>query len=352
MSKIRVLIVDDSVVLRRILANNLAADPAIDVVGYASNGRLALARISQLNPDLVTLDVEMPEMDGIQTLCEIRKTHPKLPVIMVSAVNPRDAATTLDALALGANDYVTKPANVSRELAEKILRDELIPKVKALCAEALPAGLEPPRPGPRLFAARERVELLAIGASTGGPNALAEVLSLLPAKFPVPLVIVQHMPPLFTKLLAERLSAKCRFPVHEAGAGDALQPGEAWLAPGDFHLALQREGESVRTVLHQGPPQNACRPSVDVLFESAAEAYGAGTLAVVMTGMGSDGLRGCRRVSEAGGQILAQDEATSVVWGMPGVVAREGLADKILPLQAIAEEIIGRVWRGRALLSL
>lgn len=350
MPKIRVLVVDDSVVMRRILAKNLAADAEIEVAGFASNGRLALEKIPHVNPDAVTLNIEMPEMDGLQTLREIRKTYPKLPVIIVSAINPRDAGTTLDALALGASDYVVKPMNGNRESAEKILRDELIPKIKALCVGR--ETLKPPVPTRGPPAAHERIEIVAIGISTGGPNALTEVLSQLPTNFPVPILIVQHMPPLFTKLLAERLSTKCRFPVREAASEEVLAPGRAWLAPGDRHMELTHVTEEIRIILHQEPPQNACRPSVDVLLRSVTEIYGAGVLAVIMTGMGQDGLRGCRQVREAGGQIIVQDEATSVVWGMPGAVAREGLEDKILPLQAIAGEIMERVQRGRTTLSL
>ncbi len=340
MRKIRVLIVDDSVVVRRILINNLSLDPELEVVGFASNGRLALSKISQVNPDLVTLDLMMPEMDGVETLAEIRKTYPMLPVIMVSAINLLDAAHTLDALALGANDYVTKPFNVDRATAERLLREELIPKIKALCSIRPSSGpvLETPlfKPtstmgssGARRPLDEECLEAVVIGASTGGPNALAEVLPQLSAEIPVPILIVQHMPPLFTKLLAERLSSKCHFPVHEATNGEPVSPGQAWLAP-----------------------ENACRPSVDVLFRSAAEIYGAKVLAVVMTGMGVDGLRGCHAIREAGGQILVQDEATSVVWGMSGAVARAGLADKILPLDVIAKEIMMRIRKNRAITHL
>lgn len=351
MPKIKVLVVDDSVVMRRILAKNLAMDPTIDVVGYASNGRLALAKISQLNPDLVTLDIEMPEMDGLMALSEIRKSHPKLPVIMVSAIDPRAVATTLDALTIGANDYVLKPTHAPHEDAEKRLRDELIPKIKSLCgyepkvdiglARKVSAEAHPKS----LF--RDQIDILAIGVSTGGPNALTEVLTQFPSTIPVPIVIVQHMPPVFTRLLAERLMSKSRIPVYEANSGAVLKPGTAWLAPGDFHMEVKRLGQDVRIELHQRPPENACRPSVDVLFRSVASVYGAHSLAVIMTGMGHDGLHGCLHIQEAGGQIIAQDEATSVVWGMPGAVAREGLADKILPLQSIAGEIVERVQRSR-----
>jgi two-component system chemotaxis response regulator CheB len=187
------------------------------------------------------------------------------------------------------------------------------------------------------------VEIVAIGASTGGPNALGDLFGRLRADFPVPIVIVQHMPPMFTRLLAERLSAEHAVRVHEASSGNVLEPGNAWIAPGDHHMIVVRNGLQVRILLHQDPPENSCRPAVDVLFRSVAKTFGGNTLAVILTGMGQDGLRGCEAVHEAGGQILAQDEASSVVWGMPGFVARAGLADRVLPLSLIGDEILRRV---------
>jgi two-component system chemotaxis response regulator CheB len=185
--------------------------------------------------------------------------------------------------------------------------------------------------------------VLAIGASTGGPNALAEVFSRLPADLPVPIVLVQHMPPMFTRLLAERLSAQFPIRFHEAGSGSVVEPGHAWVAPGDHHMTVVRDGLHVRLLLHQDPPENSCRPAVDVLLRSVARTFGPESLTVILTGMGQDGLRGCEAVRAAGGQILVQDEATSVVWGMPGFVARAGLADRVLPLPQIADEILRRV---------
>ena len=366
MRKIRVLIVDDAVVVRKMVSDVLAADPVLEVVGTAANGRIGLAKIPQVNPDLVTLDVEMPEMDGLQTLAELRKTYPRLPVVMFSTLTARGAEATLDALSLGANDYVAKPANVgSVAVGMQRIREDLIPKIKALCP-GIVSGLRPPasssRPvqpesRPQLqskplleqtpHAPGRRVDVVAIGVSTGGPNALAELLPSLPADFPVPIVIVQHMPPLFTKLLAERLAAKSAIQVHEGFAGALLQPACAWVAPGDFHMTIARDAAAVRLQMHKGPPENSCRPAVDVLFRSVAKVYGANTLAVVLTGMGQDGLRGCEEIREVGGQILAQDEESSVVWGMPGFVAQAGLADKILPLVQIAPEIARRVRESR-----
>ena len=353
MPKIRVLIVDDAVVVRRIVTDVLSGDPDLEIAGTAPTGRIALAKIPQVNPDIIILDVEMPEMDGLATLSAIRKSYPALPVVMFSTVTQRGAAATLDALALGASDYVAKPANVgSVTIAMQRIREELIPKIKALCARSTGISLPtvdrrpsqaPPRPrtGPAPLS-RAKVEVVVIGVSTGGPNALASLLPLFPADFPVPVLIVQHMPPIFTRLLAERLDAKAAIRVVEAAAGDILRPGGAWIAPGDFHMAVAREGKAVRIRTHQEPPENSCRPAVDVLFRSVAAVYGGASLAVVLTGMGRDGLRGCEYLGEVGGQIIVQDESSSVVWGMPGAVANAGMADRIVPLDQLGSEIIGR----------
>jgi two-component system chemotaxis response regulator CheB len=352
--KIRILVVDDAVVFRRLVSDELARDPALEVVGTAANGRIALARMSQVTPDLVILDVEMPELDGLATLAELRRTHPRLPVIMFSALTERGAEATLDALALGATDYFTKPTSAGGPQASlEVIREQLIPKIKALCLSRhedketrRPGGKEtPPASSPCLPVSSSPClpQVVAIGASTGGPNALAEVFTRLPADFPVPLVIVQHMPPMFTRLLAERLTAQYALRVQEGCSGGVLQPGQAWIAPGDYHMSVVRNGTQVRLRLHQDPPENSCRPAVDVLLRSVARAFGPRALAVILTGMGQDGLRGCEAVREAGGQVLAQDEASSIVWGMPGYVARAGLADRVLPLSLIADEILRRV---------
>lgn len=357
MPKIRILIVDDSVVIRRMLMDALASDPSFEIAGTAANGRIALSKIPQCNPDIVTLDVEMPEMDGIACLRELRKAYPKLPVIMFSTLTERGAEATLDALALGANDYVTKPANVGGlDTALKRVRDELIPKIKALCMPAAhaPAAISRPPAGLNLTAAPShrspvRLDVLAIGISTGGPNALSELVPQLPSDFPVPAVIVQHMPPLFTRFLAERLATRSKLRVVEGSAGLELTPGQVVIAPGDYHMVVERVGLKVFIRTHQQPQENSCRPSVDVLFRAVASVYGAHALGVIMTGMGQDGLRGCGNIRDAGGQILAQDEATSVVWGMPGFVAQAGLTDKVLPLGELAPEIVRRINQFRGL---
>jgi two-component system chemotaxis response regulator CheB len=361
MRRIRVLIADDAVVVRRMLGDILAGDAALEVAGAAANGRIALAKIPQVNPDVVILDVEMPEMDGLETLKALRRTHPFLPVIMFSTLTQRGAAATFDALSLGANDYVTKPANVgSAHRAIEQIRGELIPKIKMFGAKAarleFPAALRPSPvaiPVAQHLAAPFRhagkVEVVAIGVSTGGPNALTELIPAFSSDFPVPIVIVQHMPAIFTKLLAERLGARANIRVEEGAPGQAVQAGHAFIAPGNYHMVVQRHDGTVRIETNQDSAENSCRPAVDVLFRSVAETYGAGALGVVMTGMGQDGLRGSQRIREAGGQVFVQDEATSVVWGMPGFVAKAGLADKVLPLHELGSEIVRRVRAAQAL---
>jgi two-component system chemotaxis response regulator CheB len=356
MPKLRVLIVDDAVVVRRILTDALSAEPDLEVFG-AANGRIALAKIPQVNPDIVTLDMEMPEMDGLTTLRELRKLYPKLPVIMFSTLTERGAAATLDALAAGANDYVTKPANVgSVAAAFSRIKADLIPRIKALCGVREP---EPIAPAPVKAAGSatplrvasgvgvQPIDIVAIGVSTGGPNALSVMLPMLPKDLPVPVVIVQHMPPLFTKLLAERLAVQCQLGVREGAPGMIVNAGEITIAPGGSHMVVQRLGNNVVVGTNMLPPQNSCRPAVDVLFRSVAYVYGGRTLGVILTGMGNDGLRGCEMLREAGGQVIVQDEASSVVWGMPGFVARAGLARKILPLDQVAGEIVRCVNQGR-----
>ncbi|MEO5798035.1 MAG: chemotaxis response regulator protein-glutamate methylesterase [Gemmatimonadales bacterium] len=362
MSRIRVLVVDDAVVVRRLVSDALASDPEIEVVGTAANGRIALAKLDQINPDVVTLDIEMPELDGLGTLRELRKLRPHLPVIMCSTLTERGGSATLDALALGANDYVTKPhgySNADEALAR--LRDQLVPKVKALglraqqrSAAAPTVGVASrrvampvPRPPLAPAAPGGRLDVLTIGVSTGGPNALAALIPMLPADLPVPVLIVQHMPPLFTRLLADRLNGTSKLQVREAVAGAVVEPGTVWIAPGDQHMEVVREKTRVVIRLHDGPPENSCRPAVDVLFRSVAQVYGAGTLGVILTGMGRDGVRGAEAIREFGGRVLAQDEASSVVWGMPGYVANAGLAEAVLPLSEMAQGILRRLAAGR-----
>jgi two-component system chemotaxis response regulator CheB len=374
MDVISVLVVDDSVVVRRLIVDALTGMPEIEVVGTASNGRLAQQKIDQLRPDVVTMDIEMPEMNGIEAVQELRKRDKRLPVIMFSTLSSAGASATLDALAAGATDYVTKPANVG-SVKESIaaVREQLVPKIHALGRKRPPAApvrrapagaapratapLAPPAtPRPAAAPARPasppptalatgggRVDVLAIGSSTGGPDALAQVFLALPTALAVPVVVTQHMPPVFTKMFADRLNRSTPLTVVEAEDGIPLRPGTVYVAPGEKHLVLRRRGTEVVTELSAAPPENSCRPAVDVMFRSVRAVYGGTALAVVLTGMGYDGREGARDLKAAGATVVAQDEATSVVWGMPGAVAQAGLADAVLPLDQIAPAVLSRI---------
>jgi two-component system, chemotaxis family, protein-glutamate methylesterase/glutaminase len=350
MRKIRVLVVDDAVVIRKILSDAISADPDLEVAGTAPNGKVAIQKIPQINPDVITLDIEMPEMDGLETLKHIRKDYPKLPIIMFSTLTGKGATATLDALANGASDYVTKPANVgSVTTSKETVQQDLIRKIKCLGGSStaniarLPTMPSVPRARSPVSSITHPVRAVAIGVSTGGPNALAALIPRIPKNFPVPILIVQHMPAMFTKFLADRLAAQSGHRVVEATEGEEVLPGSIYIAPGDFHMDTVRKAGKTVIALHQGPQENSCRPAVDVLFRSAAQVYGKNLLGVVLTGMGSDGLRGCQNIKDAGGQVIVQDKASSVVWGMPGYVAEAGLADAVLPLDNIAQEIWQRV---------
>jgi two-component system chemotaxis response regulator CheB len=354
--RIRVMVVDDSVVIRRLITVALDQDPEVEVVGVAANGSIALQRIPQYNPDVLTLDIEMPEMDGLETLRRLRREYPQLRVIMFSTLTERGAAITLEALTLGASDYVTKVSNEgSLDRSMTRLREELIPKIKqffvlpgggqpAARHETVDVPVMPPmgRSRPAVRSTKVRPRVVVIGVSTGGPTALSAILPQLAAGFPLPVLVVQHMPPLFTRFLAERLDSSCRLPVKEASAGDGVHAGRILIAPGDFHMKVAGEGGNVHVRLDQSPPQNFCRPAVDALFSSIAEVYGGAVIAVMLTGMGHDGLRGAEILKAHGASILAQDEASSVVWGMPGAVVNAGLADRVLPLNEMVPEILRR----------
>jgi two-component system chemotaxis response regulator CheB len=344
----RLLIVDASTVIRRALTEAVSGEPGIEVIGAASSGRITLMKLPLLRPDVVALDGDLPGRESLDTLAAIRTMMPRLPVIMLSGATSRAVAATVEALSHGANDYVMKPAAVvpSGE-AIKMLGAHLISKIEAVCLTAIafrPAGV--PRP-PSGASATHRVDVVAIGISTGGPGALMDLIPRFGADLPVPILIVQHMPPVFTNLLAERLAKRARIAVVEAEPSRLVEPGCAWIAPGGFHMTVGRDGEAVRLRVNQNAPENSCRPSVDVLFRSVAQVYGPHALAVVMTGMGQDGLRGCEHIQAAGGQVIAQDELSSVVWGMPGMVARAGLANQVLPLGELGAEIIARIQRYR-----
>ena len=355
----RILIVDDSVVMRNLLRSVVCAEDGLEVAGTAADGVSALNSIETLHPDLVLMDVEMPVMDGLATLRKLRARGHKMPVIMCSSLTQRGARVTIEALACGASDYVAKPTGQSgREAAIQTLSQDLIPKIRVLTRLSPPIFPGDSRtrlmttvaPDSRIQPISSTPVALAIGVSTGGPAALDILLPALPVDFPLPVLIVQHMPELFTSLLAERLNERCPLHVQEAAEGVPVRAGSIYIAKGNWHmmvLAASRIGSPATLHLNQEPQENHCRPAVDVLFRSVAAVYGAGVLAVVLTGMGSDGMIGCRLIREHNGSVLAQDETTSAVWGMPGAVARAGLAQRVLPLNAIAPEILRLVCRTR-----
>jgi len=343
MTAIRVLVVDDSVVVRRQLETILSAEKGIVVLSSASGGCKAMEAIQQQRPDIVILDIEMPCLNGLEVLKLIRRQTTYLPVIMYSSQTEHGASTTLEAMALGADDYALKPAGISdrQKIAEHV-RSLLLPKIRML---ARPSQREASKDDPQLAACRfgQSVDIVAIGASTGGPNAISQLLKEIPRPLPVPLLIVQHMPPIFTHMFAERLRAQTVHNVREAISGHLLHAGDVWIAPGDYHMDLMQRTAGIALHTHQGSAENCSRPAVDPLFRSIAKRYGSRVLTVMLTGMGRDGLVGCQSISQAGGQIVVQDQASSTVWGMPGVIAKAGLAEKILPLDELAEEMMRRI---------
>jgi two-component system chemotaxis response regulator CheB len=339
--KIRVLVVDDSAFMRHTIARHLADDGRIEVVGTARDGLEALAQVGALRPDVVTLDVEMPRLDGLATLRRLMAERP-VPVVMLSSATQDGAATTIRALELGAVDFVPKPSgSLSLDLYK--VKDQLRAAIRRASLSRVPRS-GPPVPAVRHGrtstpgTAVERV--VVIGASTGGPRALAEVVPALPADTPVALLIVQHMPAGFTRSLAERLDERAQIRVREAQAGDALTPGLALVAPGGYHLTLDA---TRRVRLHRSPPVHGVRPSVDVTLQSVVNAYGRRTVGVILTGMGTDGSVGAALIHEAGGTVIAEDASTCVVYGMPRAVVEAGTADRVAPLSRIAQSIMEAV---------
>lgn len=354
---IRVLVTDDSVVVRKLVSQALSEDPDIEVIGTAANGRIALSKARQLKPDLITMDIEMPEMDGITAVRALRSEGYRGPIIMCSTLTERGAAATLDALAAGASDYVAKPSNTgSIEKSMQVMTAELVPKVHALVPR-FPRHSSPVASRRRHLSAdsgsrprlRERIgaplpiELVVIGSSTGGPSALASVIGGLTVRPRVPVVVVQHMPPVFTRQLAERLDKMGPADVVEGHEGQVLRAGTVTIAPGGLHMEVRSEAGLGVIRLNESPPVNYCRPSVDVMFKSAVKSYRGGILGVILTGMGADGADGAGEIVKVGGTMLAQDQATSVVWGMPGAVAEAGYAHAILPLNEISGAIERRL---------
>lgn len=351
MTRIRVFIVDDMAVVRRLLTQILEEESDIEVVGTAANGAEALQRLPRVQPDVVILDIEMPDMNGLEMLRELRGSGSALPVLVFSSVTERGAMVTIDALMLGANDYVTKPSMLgSASAARDHIRAALLPRLRQLLGRQPPQG-EAPRVylpvAPAAFRMPDvpagQVDVVVIGVSTGGPNALSDILPRLPAALPVPVLVVQHMPAFFTRALARRLDQISALRVDECTERRQVRPGEVLLATGGRHMVLKRENDVVWACPDDAPPENFCRPAADALFRSAVQVFGPRVLGIVLTGMGQDGEAGSRAIRDHGGQVVVQDRATSVVWGMPAAVEQAGLANRVLPLADIPAEIMARI---------
>ncbi|NBC34694.1 MAG: chemotaxis-specific protein-glutamate methyltransferase CheB [Alphaproteobacteria bacterium] len=356
------MVVDDSAVIRGLFTRTLEADPEIRVVSSVPNGQMAVNAIARQPVDVVILDIEMPVMDGLTALPKLLEASPASKVVMASTLTKRNAEISLKALEAGASEYVTKPTAVRELHSAAAFKEELLAKVKALGAATRPGGKAAaraplgPRPAaPRTAAPREariqpvkpgaitlrpmpsafHPDIIAIGSSTGGPQALFKLLGHLAAGVSQPIIVTQHMPATFTTILAEHIGRQCRLPTCEAADGMPLVGGHCYVAPGNFHMVVAGKPDAPVLRINQDPPENFCRPAVDVMIRSVVAAFGRKVLAVILTGMGQDGLKGCRQVAEAGGVVVAQDEATSVVWGMPGAVASAGLCQSVLPIQDI-----------------
>ena len=355
------MVVDDSVVIRGLISRWVAAEPDMVVAASLRTGLDAVNQVARVNPDVAVLDIEMPELDGISALPQLLAKKRNLIIIMASTLTRRNAEISFKALSLGASDYIPKPESTREPAAAEIFRHDLIQKIRNLGAKVrriAPAGAplassieRPrgplPRPAPAAAPLSRRAfssqapRVLVIGSSTGGPQALMTLVAVLGAvidRFPV--LITQHMPPTFTTILAEHLARSSRRPAHEAVDGEIVKPGRIYLAPGGRHMRVARHGADVAIALDDGAPVNFCKPAVDPLFTSAIDVWQGGTLAVVLTGMGSDGMRGGKAIVEAGGSVIAQDEASSVVWGMPGAAANAGICAAVLPLAQIAPKLV------------
>lgn len=340
---LRVMVVDDSAIVRGLIVRMLKADPRIEVTASCSNGQMAVAHAARHPLDVIILDIEMPVMDGLAALPKLLQAAPRVSIIMASTLTQRNAAISLRALSLGATDYVAKPTS-DKLGASDTFRRELIEKVvtlgrasKAANDDSATVSRSVPAQQVQLrSAATRRPRIIAIGSSTGGPQALLTMLTALPPSIQCPIVIAQHMPATFTTVLAQHIGRATGRPCSEAAHGAEIKPGTISIAPGDYHLQVAREADRCIAKLSQTAPENFCRPSVDPLFRSVAQQYGAESCAVVLTGMGSDGCSGAKVMAAIGAPILAQDEATSVVWGMPGAVAGAGICSAILPLNKIA----------------
>ncbi|WP_373531355.1 chemotaxis-specific protein-glutamate methyltransferase CheB [Vampirovibrio sp.] len=362
---LKVMIVDDTVTYRSILRTVLEDIPETQVVETAINGKQALVKLNTTAVDLILLDIEMPEMNGLETLAVLRKDYPDIGVIMVSGTNKGSADSTIIALQLGALDFIPKPdegtiSHSKEELLKKLqpvirhflYRRDLIEKPRHSTSVVKTSSLTPSSPSrsiinPNLQTTVKRFDVLVIGISTGGPNALTELVPKLPEDLGIPILIVQHMPPVFTESLAKSLDKKSKMQVKEAVQSEAVVSGTAYIAPGGKHMTVVREKTEVKIVLTEDPSENSCRPSVDVLFRSVAAAYGDSVLSLVMTGMGSDGALGVKFMKQTGCHSLIQSEETCVVYGMPKAVAELNLADEVIPLDQLATRIVTLVKVGK-----
>ncbi|TWI71605.1 two-component system chemotaxis response regulator CheB [Desulfobotulus alkaliphilus] len=374
MSQLRVLVVDDTIVYRKIVSDILSTIPGVQVVGSANNGKVALSRIAALKPDLITLDVEMPEMNGLEVLEEMHRIAPEVGVVMLSTLTTRGSEITIRALELGAFDFVPKPQSGSMTENLAAVRSILVPIIQTFqrrkdirerlrgmpsppARKTVPSGPAPAAPvrsstvsdiGQRmqkLTARRSRSEIVAIGISTGGPNALARMMPMLPGDMGVPILIVQHMPPIFTASLAKSLNAKCTIQVKEAEQGEIIQNNTAYIAPGGKQMKVVAAGDGKNRLIKitDDPPENSCRPSADYLFRSVASHYVGRATGVIMTGMGSDGSAGLREMKNSGAHIIAQDEASCTVFGMPKEPIESGITDIVVSLNDIASAILKTV---------
>ena len=360
---IKILIADDSIFMRKLLSDLFEEQPDFKVVGVAHNGKDAVEKTAQLSPDLLTMDVNMPVMDGLEALAIIMKEHP-LPVVMISSMTKTGAEATFRALELGAVDFISKVSGTVSSIAD--IQNEILEKCRAAAAanwrisvkgKSIPVEVEEipvPKVRPselmsspftKSLPGTGQQRLVAIGTSTGGPRALQQVITQVPADLPCGVVIVQHMPPGFTKSLSERLDSLSKVRVKEAEDNDLIEPGHVYIAPGNYHMQVKNQSGLLRISLNQEPPLASHRPSVDVLFDSVAS-IGRRLTAVIMTGMGSDGAKGMQKIKSAGGYVIAEDESTSVVYGMPKAVVDLGIADKVLPLPYIAGAIVNAVKNG------
>jgi two-component system chemotaxis response regulator CheB len=342
---IRVMVVDDSAVIRSVISTILKTDPGVEITGFASNGQQAVETVLQYNPDIIVLDIEMPFMDGITALPLLLAEKPDVKVLICSTLSDHGAAVSLQALALGAADCLLKPSGAAAIQERRDFHRQLLQLVRSLGARVM----QPAHPTSAIALRNinliaPRPQILAIGSSTGGPNALTQLLSRL-KDLSVPIVITQHMPKTFTALLANQLQQSTGILCHEGAEGMVLQAGHAYIAPGGYHMLLQKNGADTVVHIDEGAPENFCRPSVDPMLRSLIEVYGGKILTVILTGMGSDGLPGCKQIVQAGGQVIAQDEASSVVWGMPGAVTNAQLCSTVAPIYELAGHILKTIGR-------